>query len=149
MSLAVFTRRLAAAMPVLCRSMLRAEESFLAAESLTPAQYGVLHWLGERDQATMHELADALGLKASTATMVVDRLVEAGWVRREPSQVDRRSVLVAATGSGREVQAKTMAERVKGLKRTFEPLTPEERADYLRLIETLAERLEAQAVRKR
>lgn len=137
-----FARRLASAMPVLCRSMMRYEEDLLSAEALTPQQFTAMRWLGERELATMHEWAIALGMKASSATQLADRLVGLGLIERKPGEDDRRKVLITLTARGREVMAKTVKQKTKALMETFRPLTAEERKHYLALIETLAERLE-------
>src|SRR5947209_18278382 len=57
----------------------------------------VLYGLG---QATMGELADALGTGVSTVTGIVDRLVEHGLVVREEDPRDRRVVVGHPTSDG-------------------------------------------------
>jgi DNA-binding MarR family transcriptional regulator len=56
----------------------------------------------------MRELARLALHSKSGVTRLVDRMERAGLVRRQPCVVDRRSVLVALTGEGRE-----LIERVK------------------------------------
>jgi len=48
----------------------------------------------DRSQVTIKELAEALGVSAPSASVMVDRLVEMGMVTREQSRVDRREVVV-------------------------------------------------------
>jgi len=57
----------------------------------------VLYGMG---QATMGELADALGTGVSTVTGIVDRLVDHGLVVREEDPRDRRVVVGHPTGEG-------------------------------------------------
>jgi len=47
------------------------------------------------------ELAAATGLRPAATTALIDRLVERGWVRRQPSAIDRRRVEVTLTAEGR------------------------------------------------
>jgi DNA-binding MarR family transcriptional regulator len=52
------------------------------------------------------ELGSRLGIRSASATALVDRLVAAGHLSREPSPADRRRVVLRATDSARgEVQA--------------------------------------------
>lgn len=53
-----------------------------------------------RDGVTMSELSRMLLVSNGNATTVVDRLEQAGLVRRTPSETDRRTVYVALTPEG-------------------------------------------------
>jgi len=60
----------------------------------------LLYW---RNRMRMSDLAEILQKKISTATGVVDRLVEHGLVQREEDPEDRRVVIVSITQEGREL----------------------------------------------
>lgn len=53
-----------------------------------------------RDGVTMSELSRMLLVSNGNATTVVDRLEKDGFVRRSPSETDRRTVFVALTPAG-------------------------------------------------
>jgi DNA-binding MarR family transcriptional regulator len=53
-----------------------------------------------RDGVTMSELSRMLLVSNGNATTVVDRLEADGYVRRTPSETDRRTVFVALTPEG-------------------------------------------------
>jgi DNA-binding MarR family transcriptional regulator len=53
-----------------------------------------------RDGVTMSELSRMLLVSNGNATTVVDRLEADGFVRRSPSETDRRTVFVALTPEG-------------------------------------------------
>lgn len=53
-----------------------------------------------RDGVTMSELSRMLLVSNGNATAVVDRLEKDGFVRRRPSETDRRTVFVALTEEG-------------------------------------------------
>lgn len=53
-----------------------------------------------REGVTMSELSRMLLVSNGNATAVVDRLESDGFVRRTPSEVDRRTVHVALTAEG-------------------------------------------------
>ena len=56
------------------------------------------------------ELADRLGVEGATMVAMVDRLVKAGLVVREPSTTDRRVKRVVLTGAGNLLYDKVRAE---------------------------------------
>jgi DNA-binding MarR family transcriptional regulator len=56
-----------------------------------------------RKPMSMGELAEALGIDRSNATVVVDGLEAQGFVRRHPHPTDRRAKLVEATRKGKNV----------------------------------------------
>jgi MarR family transcriptional regulator for hemolysin len=56
------------------------------------------------------ELADRLGVEGATMVAMVDRLVRAGLVLREPSTTDRRVKRVVLTPSGNLLYDKVRAE---------------------------------------
>jgi MarR family transcriptional regulator for hemolysin len=53
-----------------------------------------------REPLSQSELADSLGVEAATMVAMVDRLVKAGLVKREPSTADRRIKRVVVTEAG-------------------------------------------------
>lgn len=70
--------------------------------TLSHQEEKVIKVLGEQEPCIMRQIADHLGFALSTATGVVDRLVEKDLVRRERSDEDRRVVRVRLTEGGRE-----------------------------------------------
>ncbi len=53
-----------------------------------------LEILEDEGRLTVGRLAEVTGLTTGSATRMVDRLEQAGWVRRVPDPTDRRRVLV-------------------------------------------------------
>ncbi len=93
------------------------------------------------EEVSQRRLADDLTLTSSGTTRLIDRMEEAGLVRRVPSPEDRRSVLVEPTDHGRTVflQAATVHSHV--VERYF--VTPVARDDYTRLTGALSDINEA------
>ncbi|TDB76587.1 MarR family transcriptional regulator [Actinomadura sp. KC216] len=91
---------------------------------------------------TMGDLAGELILTSGGMTRIIDRMVEAGLVSREPAPGDRRRQLVELTDAGRakldealRVHAETLREHFAG------PLTDDQRhvlVDALRTLRTTA-----------
>lgn len=93
------------------------EFSAKAAKSvgLTPLQHQallVIKGFSGRDHVTVGELAEQLCTQHHSAVGLVDRMVAAGWVRREHNNDDRREVFIYLTRDGsRILQALTESHR--------------------------------------
>lgn len=133
-SLHEFAERLSAVLPVMCKSMVRYEQNALTTGELTLPQFWALSWVQERDGAAMNDLAVAMAMNPSTATLLVDRLVRKKLMSR---------VLVRLTRQGRRILEEIHTQKRKALLETFRPLTARERSRYLELVETLARRIES------
>jgi MarR family transcriptional regulator, organic hydroperoxide resistance regulator len=70
---------------------------------ITMAQVKALYTLSAAGELRMSALAASLGVTSSTATGVVDRLVELGLAARQADDHDRRQVVIHVTDQGREV----------------------------------------------
>jgi MarR family transcriptional regulator for hemolysin len=55
-------------------------------------------------------LADRLAVEGATMVAMIDRLVKAGFVVREPSSTDRRVKRIVLTPAGNELYQKVKAE---------------------------------------
>ncbi|HMP90656.1 MAG TPA: MarR family winged helix-turn-helix transcriptional regulator [Kiritimatiellia bacterium] len=141
-SLNEFSRRLAAVMPIMCKSMMQYEQNALTTGQLSLPEFWTLSLLLERGETTMHELADAMSLKASTATMLAGRLERIKLIVRKRDKLDRRKVLVKATTRAVNLVAEVHNQKRKALEKTFRHLDPHERELYLELLEKLAGRLQ-------
>jgi len=71
--------------------------SEFAEVGVTMAQAKVLYVVMAAGQLRMTELAGRLGIAASSATEIVERLVELGLLERTADRVDRRQVVITAT----------------------------------------------------
>jgi len=73
---------------------------------LAPAQMHALKALEPGEPKPMSELAGALRCDNSNVTGIVDRLEDRGFVRRRPSERDRRVKMLEVTPEGARVRAK-------------------------------------------
>lgn len=93
---------------------------------LTMPQLKVMTILWREGPARMSELASGLAVTLATATGVVDRLVEKGYVVREGLPGDRRVVICRLTHEGEEfMKALWLSGRVQ-IARILEVMTPEQ-----------------------
>ncbi len=106
--------------------------------STTPHQRQAVLVLARRGSLSMRELARELMISPSSATELADRLVERGWVEREPDPGDRRAVVVrlSAKASSSAQQVDHMLHA--GVAELLSPLGDRELADLVALLRPLA-----------
>lgn len=100
----------------------RIEETLAAAGLPELAWYDVL-WAIERapeQRIRLHELADELVFSRSNLTRLVDRIEEAGLVRRERAQDDRRGYYAVITPAGLALRRKMWPVYSKAIETRFD-----------------------------
>jgi DNA-binding MarR family transcriptional regulator len=80
-------------------------------DTVTLTQFRVLVVLRSRGRTRQGALADRLGVNASSALRLVDRLVAAGMVTRQDVEGDRRAVDLDLTDRGRDLVDTVTARR--------------------------------------
>jgi DNA-binding MarR family transcriptional regulator len=73
------------------------------------AEYAVTSWLNVVERATPTQLADDIGLSATTLSAMIERLVGKGQVRRAANPEDGRSYLLELTPRGKATNARNAA----------------------------------------
>lgn len=87
-----------------------------------------------KDSVTMGELSRILSIPLSTATRIVDWLVDNGFVERLPDPEDRRVVRVTLTNVGRELHQTIDSYVRQRIQQILSCLTNEERTTLLALV---------------
>lgn len=95
-------------------------------ESAAAALSALLHFL---DRPSVDLLRQVLGLTSSGTVRLLDRLEEAGYVRRGPG-ADGRSAAISLTGSGRAAAGQVAGARAEVLDGALAALSEQERADF-------------------
>jgi MarR family transcriptional regulator, transcriptional regulator for hemolysin len=83
------------------------------------------------------ELADRLGVEGATMVAMVDRLVKAGFVARQPSKIDRRINRVVVTEAGSRLFDTVKTEAAAVRKELLAHIDPKKLALATELLETL------------
>ena len=112
-------------------------EQVCRAEGISHPQYAVLWVLCLADAPgglPMGALADGLLTRSADATRLVDRLLAAGHVTREPSPGDRRVVLVSPTEQGLRLFDRLTAEIRALHRRQWGLLDKDELRELIRLL---------------
>src|SRR5664279_1711699 len=114
-----------------------------AHHDLTFGQLRLLFILGQSGPISIGQLADVLGVADATASEFVDRVERRGLAIRSHRADDRRVVDCKLSDEGVRLLAEIAGARRKAMRQVLAVLTPEELADFDRLIRVMAERLSA------
>ena len=114
------------------RSFLRFSEDAAREQGITALQYQLmLHTQGfaGRDWATIGEIAERLQAQPHGVVALVSRCEEAGLVRRQSSESDRRQVEVHLLPAGRKKLVQLAAQHADELKRLAEAVQLASKSD--------------------
>lgn len=104
---------------------------------VTPVQYAVLQAVANQPGIDQRTLARGVSLDTSTIGGVVDRLEARGLLARLLSPKDRRVRLLQLTPAGEELLASLVPAMMRTQARILEPLPEQERAEFMRMMQTL------------
>jgi DNA-binding MarR family transcriptional regulator len=107
-------------------------------EEITSTQFQILKTLSARDKWTVSEIADAMKVRASATTVIIDRLVKRGYVDRYRSELDRRIVYVQLNDSGMHNFERIQEKRNGVLLKYVSQLSEKQLTDMAACIEQLS-----------
>jgi len=87
-----------------------------------------------QDGLTQSELSEQLSIQGASVTQALQRMEEAGWVRRERDAEDNRLVRVYLTEKGREKERSITEQFMKLQETIFAGIAPRERAFLRQLL---------------
>ena len=126
----------------------RSMEPMMAAFDLTMMEIGIILFLAESPACdTCRDIADNLLLAKSNVSTAVERLVQKGFVAREPDQLDRRKVHLTLLPAALPLVRQGQATRENLLAELMAGFTPEEIGQMERLEQKLLEQIR-QVVKK-
>jgi DNA-binding MarR family transcriptional regulator len=123
--------------------------SHLEAKAGSADDFALLHNVGrllsrQHEPMTMGELSRALDIPLSSATRIVDWLVQSHFVARQSDPEDRRVVRVALTEAGLETYRVTASFARERIEKLLEHFTSAERQALVPLLRKLVEALETE-----
>ena len=86
------------------KEIVRRYKTYLDKLNLTYTQYIVMMVMWEEKELNVKELGDKLFLDSGTLTPVLKKLEAKGYVTRERSKIDERTLIVTLTESGKELR---------------------------------------------
>ncbi len=103
------------------------------------ADIETLRFLEAHPECKLSELAEHLGAVPTTASSIVDRLVERGFVSRERPETNRRALALSLTPDGREAFALIEAEEKATMQIMLDALPEGDRPVFVRSMVRIAE----------
>ena len=115
--------------------------SLLEKTDMYPGQPPFILALDKKDGQSQKELGETLGVKASTITVMTQRLEKNGIVERKQDEKDQRKSKIFLTQKGKEVceELKTIHEQITD--ECFKGLTVDEKVIFRRLLMQIRENL--------
>jgi DNA-binding MarR family transcriptional regulator len=116
--------------------LLRCEDPIFAEYGITTEQYsvlGALKYLG--GSVRVSDLALALERTPNSVSMIVDRMVEAGLVKRVRDRRDRRAVYVTATSKGEDAFKLATLPSWKYVQKVMSRLSHKDKRSLISLLE--------------
>lgn len=105
--------------------------------------YGrMLDLLSRNDGLSQSQIAEELGIRPQSASEAISSMEGQGLVEKRVNEQDKRSWLVYITQDGRQRQIDLHNERIINARRIFAPLTEEEKAMLLQLLNKAASALQ-------
>jgi len=109
------------------------EPSMLQLQTLMSLTHGAL---------TMGKIAQELYVKLPTASSLVDRLIEAGYVKRISDKLDRRITKIDLTEKGKQIFTSAMKIKMKKMEFILNKLSTSEKKSLMSIIKNLHNKLE-------
>ncbi|MGV3489642.1 MAG: MarR family winged helix-turn-helix transcriptional regulator [Tuberibacillus sp.] len=107
--------------------------------NLSGPQLHLLNLLESNGHIRMSDLSEELGISQSAATALADRMIKGNYISRARSEDDRRVVKLVITDEGRKLLETFSASRDQALEKFISKLTPEEKAEFVRLCQKMLE----------
>jgi DNA-binding MarR family transcriptional regulator len=102
---------------LLAKAYQRAHSAFkqkLAPFGITPVQHLILAALSEADFLSPAEISDQIAMDGATLSGVLDRMAEAGLIKKEGNPGDRRSIRASLTPKAKRMR-EDLAEQRKAI----------------------------------
>lgn len=141
-SLSEFADRISELMPVIMKEFVKHQGNEFHKLKVTMPQFFVLEFLHRSGECNMGDIAKFINVTTAAITGIVDRLVRDGYALRAGDLKDRRIVKIKLTVKGAKV-VRDMIERRKQVSiRMFGMISQKERAQYLKILMRIKEKIQ-------
>ena len=103
-------------------------------KGMVPSHGGIMSTLFERDRMPMKEVAGRIGRDKSTVTVLVDKLMRAGYVTKEKDPDDNRITYLCLTAKGRSLEQKFVGISQRLIATAFRGFTQTERESLVKAV---------------
>ena len=114
------------------------EDQVYGEKGLTTEKFSILAAITYiNEPARITDIAQWMGRSTNSISMIIDRMVKAGLVRRVRSRGDRRVVRVIITSKGQDAVEPAMQAGWEFIHKIMLPFSHEDRHTFAKLLETL------------
>lgn len=110
--------------------------------NITVEQWAILSCLWEKEGLHQSAIGERLGKDRPTITRMLNLLDKNGYIRRVPTNEDKRRLNVYLTDSGRELKVKIVPVVLGFLEKAFTGLSREEATEFVRMLRHITGNLE-------
>lgn len=133
------SERIAELYPVIMRTMGRIRSLVHEGMDLTYNQYKMLLTIADKGRCPLNLLARELRVAMSSASEMVDRLVQLGLVSRSIDQENRRQVIIVTTPQGDELILELQRGIIDNYRALLRKVPEKDRERLVHAFETLAD----------
>lgn len=119
------------------RFVMRQHKESFEDSRTTMLQFHTLRYIAEKKSIIMKELAEHLHMTVSSATQLINRLYDLGFVTRTSDKEDRRLIRLNITEKGKKELAEIKKKKVQYMKNVFSKLSDADIKDLLRIQKAL------------
>jgi MarR family transcriptional regulator, organic hydroperoxide resistance regulator len=101
---------------------------------LSPSHGDILALLGDGGSLPMKEIASLINRKKNTVTVLVEKLIQLGYVRKIPSSNDSRVMLVSLTRKGKQLMPDFKEISRQLMETTYTGLSDRDQKQMLKLL---------------
>ena len=121
--------------------ILKCEDQVFNEYKLTTEQHAVLMAIKHiSGPVRITDIARWLDRSVNSVSMIIDRMVKAGLVKRVRDRKDRRTVFVTMTSKAEEAYVPATVAGWGLIKEILAPLSDEDKRNFIRLLETLRDK---------
>lgn len=107
--------------------------------NFVPADIQTLRFVSQHEACMLSDLAAHLGVVPTTASSVVDRLVDRGFLRRERPETNRRAVSLHLTDEGADAFGRIEEEELATMRIMLDALPEKDRDAFVRSMKRIAD----------
>lgn len=125
---------------LLAKAYQRAHAAFkqkLSPFGITPVQHLILAVLGEQEFLSPAEISARVAMDGATLSGVLERMAEAGLIKKEENPQDRRSIRVSLSHRARRMREELAGQRKSINEELTAKFTPEEKILLKRMLKNL------------
>lgn len=114
-------KKLYEVLPIIMRKFVRPVEQQTKIK-VSPMQFNAMIVINNYKSATMKTIAEELNISKQQTTLIIDKLIDIGYVKRENDKYDRRIIRITLTDTGihfmdneRKVLSELLKEKIECL----------------------------------